>query len=258
MKRIFIFLFASLVAFASCDKADNEDSKEGTNQSGNASASENLKEKILGTWVDYTINATDTVVIKSDGTLAWGSETYSYSLKGDTLRFNSKITFLSVDGDIMEWENEDQPIINNNHWIVWFKENGTFSNRPSGRYDFIMGEDIEDTASVFIFNDNKLDVYIIAWGQHLSGTYSYEKGILSFTITSGERLNGSTDPGSYSWAAGGMDPETLSGRGGYHWENMDVDDDTKNEWKNRMFVVNSDGMVFASFVGLDLVGYKHE
>ena len=89
-------------------------------------------------------------------------------------------------------------------------------------------EQPSDYAVSLIFKGNKLDAYIIAWGHHFQGTYTFVNNVINYNITTataafqnvtfddeGNRL-------SYSWMAGDMDQETFELAPGYQWYGEDV------------------------------------
>ncbi len=63
-----------------------------------------------------------------------------------------------------------------------------------------------------IFDGNKVDVYIIAWGDHLQGTYSYQNDTLSFSFNNDNAFDALIVEDTYKgWnmADGAFNPETL-------------------------------------------------
>ena len=46
-----------------------------------------------------------------------------------------------------------------------------------------------DYSFSLIFKGNKLDVYIIAWGVHVSGTYTYANNEVTYNITSAQKAS---------------------------------------------------------------------
>lgn len=87
-----------------------------------------------------------------------------------------------------------------------------------------------DVAFVALFDGEYLDLYIIAWGQHYMGTYSYADGIMTYDITSAHQAYTDVsydDEGnmiSYNWEAGNLDPTTLQLTNGYEWYHMNEED----------------------------------
>lgn len=77
----------------------------------------------------------------------------------------------------------------------------------------------EDIAFVAIFGEQDLDLYVIAWGQHMKGTYTYADNVVRYNIT--EAYNAYTgEEGSMGWNAGNLDAATLTLASGYEWYPM--------------------------------------
>ena len=84
----------------------------------------------------------------------------------------------------------------------------------------------DDIAFVSIFNGDKMDLYIVAWGQHYVGTYTLANDQITFHITDAYQAytdvtfddEGNID--SYSWFAGNLDAKSLSLNAGYDWYSM--------------------------------------
>ena len=86
-----------------------------------------------------------------------------------------------------------------------------------------------------IFNGNEVDVYIIAWGDHLKGTYTYQNDSLYFSFKNENAYDALiVDEYSKGWnfSDGAFDPETLeltyTEEYPYRWylmdpENFDMD-----------------------------------
>ena len=87
-----------------------------------------------------------------------------------------------------------------------------------------------DYSFSLIFKGNKLDVYIIAWGVHVSGTYTYANNEVTYNITSTQKAwtDVSFDEKgkmiTYSWMAGDMDKDTFELVPGYDWYPLPEDD----------------------------------
>lgn len=87
-----------------------------------------------------------------------------------------------------------------------------------------------DYSFSLIFKGNKLDVYIIAWGVHVSGTYTYANNEVTYNITSAQKAwtDVSFDEKgkmiTYSWMAGDMDKDTFELIPGYDWYPLPEDD----------------------------------
>ena len=86
-----------------------------------------------------------------------------------------------------------------------------------------------------IFNGNEVDVYIIAWGDHLKGTYTYQNDSLYFSFKNENAYDALiVEEGYKGWfmGDGAFDPETLeltyTEEYPYRWylmdpENFDMD-----------------------------------
>ena len=102
------------------------------------------------------------------------------------------------------------------------------STSLEGRWDIYKTED--DYSFSLIFKGNKLDVYIIAWGEHIEGTYTYADNKVTYNITKQSKAWTDVsfdDKGNmitYSWMAGDMDQETFELAEGYDWYPLADDD----------------------------------
>ena len=87
-----------------------------------------------------------------------------------------------------------------------------------------------DIAFVALFEGEYLDLYIIAWGQHYMGTYSYADGVITYDIASAHQAytdvtyDNEGQMATYSWEAGNLDPTTLELADGYEWYHMNEED----------------------------------
>ena len=82
-----------------------------------------------------------------------------------------------------------------------------------GRWDGVMDESQVgkgDQRLTFIFKGNNVDVYIVAWGDHLKGTYTYQNNILNINVTEAwDALIKKANYSGWSMADGALDPETF-------------------------------------------------
>lgn len=101
------------------------------------------------------------------------------------------------------------------------KDNENDSSSIEGRWNVYKTEG--DYSFSLIFKGNKLDVYIIAWGEHIEGTYTYADNKVTYNITKQSKAwtdvsfdeHGNME--TYSWMAGDMDQETFELAEGYDW-----------------------------------------
>ena len=90
-----------------------------------------------------------------------------------------------------------------------------------GRWNISKTEN--DYSFSLIFNGNKLDIYIIAWGEHVEGTYTFTDDEITYNITKQYKAWANVrydDKGKmigYSWSAGGMNQETFELAPEYDW-----------------------------------------
>lgn len=119
------------------------------------------------------------------------------------------MTFTSCDKDK---ENEDE-----------FSLNGRWDGVPEG-VEVGKGEQ----RFTLIFDGNKVDVYIVAWGDHLKGTYTYENDKLNFSFKNEDAWDALIIEDGYrgwSMSDGALDPETFELKYTeelpYRWYQMD-------------------------------------
>lgn len=263
MKKVLFFLVAtSLVAFTACDDKENVEDNSTTGGS------------VYGTWVnDLAYDSPDKLVINENGTGSLYREefTFTYDGKLDSIHIHNvyqggieEITSYKVSfyGDVMTWSWTEEEM-GHVFYEVWYKEGGNYSRKVAdARYDLFTDASARDTMGVYIFKGNKVDLYIIAWGTHLSGTFAHENGVLTMNFTAGECLSSESD--HLSWFAPGIDPETLEPYEGYEWYNMQtLDDYTKylfGDYKDMFskvtFVLTGDNNGFGS-VGRSGMIKKH-
>ena len=116
----------------------------------------------------------------------------------------------------------------------------------------------DDIAFVAIFGEKDLDLYIIAWGQHLKGTYTWANDVVKFNITEAQQAFTNVtfdDAGnmiSWEWMAGNLDAATLTLSEGYNWYTM-----ADEEWERAVdefgefeFKVNGNTAT-STLVGID-------
>ena len=116
----------------------------------------------------------------------------------------------------------------------------------------------EDIAFVAIFGEQDLDLYVIAWGQHMKGTYTWSNNVVKYNIT--EAYNAYTNVSydadsnmtSWEWNAGNLDAATLTLSNGYDWYPMTADDMTRAKEDFGEFGFNVNGnTASSSLVGIE-------
>lgn len=111
--------------------------------------------------------------------------------------------------------------------LVSCKKEGDNSSLE-GRWNvYREANDDSDYTYSLIFKGNKLDVYIIAWGEHVEGTYTYANGKITYNISKVHKAwaevyetepNDKTLTISGSWDAyQGMNKETFELASIYSW-----------------------------------------
>lgn len=87
-------------------------------------------------------------------------------------------------------------------------------------------EGTEDYAYRFDFKGNTLDLYVISYGWHFTGTYTYANNTVSYKITGAKcalsdvTFNEKGKIEGYSWMIGDLDAKTLKLKAGYDWYDM--------------------------------------
>ena len=110
------------------------------------------------------------------------------------------------------------------------------TNSLDGRWDGVMDESEVGKGMqrlTFIFNGNNVDVYIVAWGDHIKGTYTYENNILNVNVTEAwDALIKTESYSGWNMADGALDPETFelkyTDELPYRWYAMEEDEKKKD------------------------------
>ena len=96
-----------------------------------------------------------------------------------------------------------------------------------GRWEAPRFSDIpDDIAFVAIFGEKDLDLYVISWGQHLKGTYTWTNNTVKYNISeaynafTGVTYDNAGNMTSWSWEMGNLDAATLTLTEGYSWYPM--------------------------------------
>jgi hypothetical protein len=141
-------------------------------------------------------------------------------------------------------------------------EEKTENTSIEGRWDAPrFADNPEDIAFVAIFGKDNLDLYVIPWGQHMEGTYTYSNGMVHYDITAAYQAytdvsyNDNGDMISWSWNAGNLDAATLTLSEGFDWYEMPVDE-YRQEFGDFEFKINGNTAT-STLVGIpDLTFYK--
>lgn len=116
----------------------------------------------------------------------------------------------------------------------------------------------EDIAFVALFGEANLDLYVVSWGQHLRGTYTWADNVVKYNIT--EAYKALTDVEydeegnmtSWSWNIGNLDASTLDLTSGYEWYPMTAEELNRAKEDFGEFEFNVSGnTATSSLVGID-------
>lgn len=145
--------------------------------------------------------------------------------------------------------------------------NGNNGNATSveGRWEAPRYADTpDDIAFVAIFAGGNLDLYVIAWGQHMVGTYTLADGTVNYDISAAYHAytdvtyDADSNMVSWSWNAGNLNASTLTLTEGYDWYAMNEEDLNRAKEDFGTFEFNVNGTTAtSSLVGIpDLVFHK--
>lgn len=121
----------------------------------------------------------------------------------------------------------------------------------------------EDIAFVALFGEANLDLYVVSWGQHLRGTYTWANNVVKYNIT--EAYKALTDVEydeegnmtSWSWNMGNLDATTLDLTSGYEWYPMTAEELNRAKEDFGEFEFNVSGnTATSSLVGIDNVTFN--
>lgn len=121
----------------------------------------------------------------------------------------------------------------------------------------------EDIAFVALFGEANLDLYVVSWGQHLRGTYTWANNVVKYNIT--EAYKALTDVEydeegnmtSWSWNMGNLDATTLDLTSGYEWYPMMAEELNRAKEDFGEFEFNVSGnTATSSLVGIDNVTFN--
>ncbi len=210
---------------------------------------------ISGMWINDLANPYTTLTLNADGTGSMGTdEKFKYSYNNGILIYDRQSLYrVDLSGDIMTWsyiEEDSTSTLTD----IWYKVGGTFNKKPStGRWNGYMGEN-SDHGIVYIFGDSLVDIYIIAWGEHLKGAYAHINGTLFFNLIEGYKAKFVEDS-SWWWEAGNLDAETLKLTEGCNWYKMDeeVFNERKQEISSFTFALGSDTKAYGGLFGRSMI-----
>ena len=78
-----------------------------------------------------------------------------------------------------------------------------------GNWYWYFGEDKEEIRAAMIIKDNNFEMIIGAWGKKYTGTFTYQKGVMTLNITKG--FTSRQPHTGYGLGFGNLDPVTLDG-----------------------------------------------
>lgn len=137
--------------------------------------------------------------------------------------------------------------------------NSSTETSLKGRWDAPRYQETpEDIAFVAIFGEQELDLYVIAWGQHLKGTYTWANNTVKYNITEASKAytdvtyDGEGNMTDWSWSAGNLDATTLTLSSGYEWYPMTEENlaQARTDFGEFPFTVNGNTAT-SSMVGID-------
>ena len=197
---------------------------------------------LTGTWSDgglnnsrgYTLSFNnDNVLVQQEGNVVYQGQ---YTLENNVVSFDIDGThYESMAGLaggqcvlIMKVVDIDPEYGRNENLAFIVVKNGmTISTRKEdiqGQWAWWFGRGAEEDKIVRIaykFEGDNFEIIIVPWGQRYTGTYTYDKGIVTLNTTAGYT---SREPGTGNgWGEGDLDPVTLVG----NWSTLDED-----RWNN--------------------------
>ena len=136
------------------------------------------------------------------------------------------------------------------------EENASLEGRwNAGRYS----DTPDDYAFCLIISGNKMDAYIVAWGEHFEGTYTYSDNEINYNITkaskawTGVSYDENGNMVSWAWETGNMDQETFELSEGYGWYPMSEEDlaDRKEMLSKFKFQIKGDTAASSDLFGIE-------
>lgn len=242
----------------------------------------------VGTWVIPGEDGGYTLELKADGsytaTTQWGDEdpqvsTGTWSYKDG--KFESDLADeaeLLGEGGAMAfiWNDEESEI---RSFALYFKKGATVKS-PSltdGRWDAPRWgykpesyTEHEDYWCSLIVDGSNLDVYVLAWGFHMKGTYTQDGGFLKYNVTN---IWQGIYRDAYSWGWSAVGPPTEAYEDGWDYTVPNMNPETfevKYPWtieegnplendviSDMPFVITADGkFAYGSLYGIDAWFYK--
>ena len=133
-----------------------------------------------------------------------------------------------------------------------------------GRWEAPRAADMpDDIAFVALFGDTELDLYIIAWGQHLKGTYTWNNDVVTYNIASASQAytnvtyDAAGNMATWEWMAGNLNASTLTLASGYEWYPMSDEELTRAKEDFGSFAFKVDGTKATStLVGIENITFN--
>lgn len=188
----------------------------------------------LGFSSDYTLSFNnDNVLVKQEGNVVYQGQ---YTLENNVVSFDIDGThYESMAGlaggqsvlIMKEVDINPEYGRNENLAFIVVKDGMTISTRKEdiqGQWAWWFGRGTEEDKTVRIaykFDGDNFEIIITPWGQRYTGTYTYDKGVVTLNTTAGYT---SREPGTGDgWGEGDLDPVTLVG----NWSPLNED-----RWNN--------------------------
>ena len=170
----------------------------------------------------YTLSFTnDNVLVKQEGNVVYQGP---YTLENNVISFDINGThYESMPGlaggqSVMIMKEVDiDPDYGRNENLAFIvvKKGATINTKKEdiqGQWAWWFGNGAEEDKTVRIaykFEGDNFEIIIVPWGQRYTGTYTYDKGVVTLNTTAGYT---SREPGTGDgWGEGDLDPVTLEG-----------------------------------------------
>jgi len=184
----------------------------------------------LGYSADYNLIFTaDLVTVKQDGNAVYQGP---YTLENNVVSFDidgthyESMAGLAGGQSVLIMKTVDiDPEYGRNEGLAFIvvKKGMTVSTRKEdiqGQWAWWFGRGAEEDKTIRIaykFEGDNFEIIIVPWGQRYTGTYTYDKGVVTLNTTAGYT---SREPGTGDgWGEGDLDPVTLEG----NWSPLNED-----------------------------------